>query len=522
VRPSPLLAALLLSLAPAAGAAEQEAGELRRAWQALSEEDLEAARAVVEPLLARRPGDPAVAAVGGLLRFQEQRYAEAVELLDRAGEVSAGGVDWPRLARATLEVTRDHVKTDSEHFRVSAAPGKDQVLVPYLLETLEAQRTALEQDLGWVPPAKVTVEVLQGTQELARLSTLTVQEIRTSGTIALCKFDKLMIVSPKALWQGYDWLDTAAHEYTHHVVTQRTRNLTPIWLHEGLAKWEESRWRGKGGLSFSPFAAALLRDASEKDKLITFEQMHPSMAKLPSQEAAALAFAEVMVAVEYLVAHGGPPALQRLLDLVARGRPADQAVAETLGISFDAFLADWKRWLAARPLPAGGDTELRKLRFQDDPKVGEHAEWADLPDERARGHARLGEILRERGRWDAARVELARAMRRVGPRLPLLTSKYAMAAMRSGHDAEAEGALRAAAAAHPHHAALQVGLGRLALRRQDWAGARQAFLLANQIDPYDPEIHAGLAVAADKLGQAALASREAGFALILSGKAPRE
>ena len=69
------------------------------------------------------------------------------------------------------------------------------MLVPYLLETLEAQRSALEQDIGWVPPGRVTVEILRDTRELARLSTLTEEEIRTSGTIALCKFDKLMVVS---------------------------------------------------------------------------------------------------------------------------------------------------------------------------------------------------------------------------------------------------------------------------------------------------------------------------------------
>jgi tetratricopeptide (TPR) repeat protein len=493
---------------------------LRQASETLAEEDLEATRAGLEPLLRARPSDPEVQRLGGILRFQEQRYAEAVELLERAGGASWGGIDWLRLARAAVEITRDHQRAESEHFLVSTPRGKDEVLAPYLLETLEAQRAALLEDLGWVPPGKVTVEILQGTRELSRLSTLTVEEIRTSGTIALCKFNKLMMVSPKALWKGYDWLDTAAHEYTHHVVTQRTKNNTPIWLQEGLAKWEESRWRGPGGQSFSPYAAALLRDAAQKDRLVTFEQMHPSMAKLPSQEAAALAFAEVMVAVEYLHAQGGPPLLRRILERVGGAIPVDRAIAEALGVSFEQFVAGWKRHLTARPLPTGGDTALRRLRFQEEPGQGqgEHAEWAEVPDERARALARLGEIMRERGRWAAARVELGRAMRRVGPRYPVLTAKFALAAMLSGHETEAEAALREAAQVHPHYAALHVGMGRLLLRRQDWAGARQAFLLANRVDPFDPEIHLGLARAAQEQGDAAMASREARFAQILSGR----
>jgi tetratricopeptide (TPR) repeat protein len=514
--------ALGLALLPIhrASGGEGEGEPERRALEALADEDLDTARAAIEPLLAKHPDDRGAQALGGMLRFHEQRYAEAVELLEAAGASRAGGIDYLALARAARDVTRDHQRAGSEHFVVSYPPGKEEVLVPYLLDALEAQRQALLQDLGYAPEGKVAVEILRNVRELARLSTLSEAEIRTSGTIALCKFDKLMITSPKALVRGYDWLDTAAHEYTHFVVTQRTRNNTPIWLHEGIAKYSETRWRGAGGESLSPWSAALLQDAVKKDRLVTFAQMHPSMAKLPSQEAASLAFAEVMVAVEYLQKKGGRPLLSRILDRVAGGMPAEKAVAEGLGVSFDAFLADWKRYMAARPLPAGGDTELRRLRFEDDPKQGHgaHAEWAEIPDERARGFARLGEIMRERGRWAAARVEYGKAMRRVGPRYPVLTSKFALAAMNSGHDAEAEAALAEAARTHPHYAALHVNLGRLKLKRQDWKGARDAFLLANRVDPFDPEIHAGLALAAEGTGDAETASRERRFMQILSGR----
>ena len=39
--------------------------------------------------------------------------------------------------------------------------------------------------------------------------------------------------------------------------------------------------------------------------------MHPSLAKLPSQERAALAYAQVVLAVEYLVKQRGPEVLAR-------------------------------------------------------------------------------------------------------------------------------------------------------------------------------------------------------------------
>ncbi len=512
--------ALALSLAAPAAAEDDVPARVGRAIQALQDEDVEAARGVVEPLLASRPDDPWVALAGGVLRLSEQRYDEAVALLERATAAAPGmSSDYLEVARAAREVTRDYASAESDHFVVRMPKGKDEVLAPYVLEALEAQRRALEEDLGDAPPGKVAVEILPSTRALARLSTLTEQEIRTSGTIAICKFNKLMVTSPKALLRGYDWLDTAAHEYVHYVVTRRTRNGAPIWLHEGIAKYEETRWRGQGGESLSPWSAALLKDAARRGALIAFAAMHPSMAKLPSQEAASLAFAEVMVAVEYLERHGGRGLMNRILDEIAGGRTAEQAVAAGLGTSFDEFLASWRRWIAARPLPQGGETELRRLRFKDDPKRGEgHSEWADLPDERARAFARLGEIFRERGRWEAARVEYGRAVKRVGAaRHPLLADKFALAAMMADHDAEAEAALAEAAHLHPAYAALHVHRGRLHLKRKRWADARAELLLANRIDPFDPEIHAGLSKALEALGDAGGASRERRFAQMLIG-----
>ena len=492
------------------------ASTLRRAVSALDDEDVAGARALIDPLLQERPDDPGVQAVGGIVRFHEQRYGDAVALLEKSG-LPTGSIDYLAIAKAARDVTKDHARAEGEHFIVSYPKGKDEVLVPYVLEALEAQRRALEQDLGWAAPGKVVIEILNDTRELARISTLTEEEIKTSGTIALCKFDKLMIVSPKALVKGYDWLDTAAHEYTHFVVTARTRNNTPIWLHEGIAKYSESRWRGGGG-ELSAWSANRLAEAVKKDQLVTFAQMHPSMAKLPSQEAAALAFAEVMVAVEYLQKKGGRPLMNRVLDLVAQGTSAEKAVAEALGVSFDAFLADWKRFMAARPIPGAGEAQAEKLRFKGDPKHGgTHSEWSDIPDQKARGYARLGEIMRERGKWAAARIEYGKAVARVGKGIPVLSDKYALAAMMSGEDAEAQSALTEALRRHPQYAALHLHLGRLYAKGKDWPLAKDHLLRANAVDPFDPEIHAGLASAYEASGDAATAGREKRFAQLLAG-----
>jgi tetratricopeptide (TPR) repeat protein len=527
-----LLAALAASLAwgaPAARAATAPRtprppasirGETRsdsnalRALHLLAGEDVDGARVLLDAL-PEDASDPATRLARGVLRFFEQRYDEAISLMESAH--AGDPVGYIALARAARDVTKGDLRFESEHFVVFHPPGKDAVLGPYLVDTLERQRAVLGEALGYLPDGKLAVEIVRDVKELARVTTLEESEIRTTGTVAVCKFNKLMLLSPKALLKGYDWLDTAAHEYTHLVLTRKSKNAAPIWMQEGLAKWFEHAWRnGEGPLS--PVEAAMVRNAVEQGKLVTFEEMHPSIAKLPSQEQAALAYAEVVLAIERIVARAGPKALPRILDLVASGKDAGEAVSMAVGVPFDRFLTDWKQYMATRPLPRGSDLHLRRLRFKDDPKQrGNWVEWAEIPDERARGFARLGELLRARGRLAAARVEYGKAYDRVGPKIAILADQYALTAMMSGAEPLAEKVLGDAIGWNPDYAALHVHLARLLVKRQDFAAARDHLVAANRHDPFDPEIHAGLSRAFAALGDPGGASREERFAKILSG-----
>jgi len=416
---------------------------------------------------------------------------------------------------AGVQLTKDWTVVPGQDFVVVHPPGKDQILVPYLLEALTAQRNALERALGFSVPGPVRVEILDGVRSLARLTGLTEEEIRTSGTVAVAKFGKLMILSPRLLVKGYDWLDTAAHEYVHHVLSERAGDRMPVWLHEGLAKWGETLWRGRGGDSWSPYAAAILEAAIKKKRLVTFEEMYPSVAKLTADRAT-LAFAEVLLAVDFMVRAGGPGALRSVVDQVAQGKDAREAMAAAANRRWPQFEAEWRAFMASRPLPRGGERERIRLRFRDDPKqASEWSEWAEIPDERARGFARLGQIFRERGKWVAARIEYGKGYARAGPKWAVLADQYALAMMASGDQAGAERVLADALHFNPDYASLRVHLSRPLLARKDFAAARDQLILANREDPFDPEIHAGLARALGGLGDPGGASREEAFARIL-------
>jgi tetratricopeptide (TPR) repeat protein len=524
-----LLALGLLGMPPAHAAppSPETRARVRALEEMLDEEDYLAARAELERLRGSAPiGGESFDFFSGRVAFGEGRYAEAVEALEAAGVEDRPG-SYLRLARDTLAITKNHARAESEHFVFLYPPGKDQVLVPYALETLEAQRAALLEDLGHAPAGKVRIEVVNDASELARVSTLSQREIDQTGTIAICKFNKLMITSPKAVLRGYDWLDTLAHEYTHFVVTQAGHNSVPIWLQEALAKYLESRWHGPPGRALPPSSRALLAERVAKNQLIPFAKMHPSMAKLPSWKDAATAFAEVFFAAEYLHKEHGMRALRTVVEAMGQGATDAQAVEKASGKPFAQFEKGWMAYLKSQPVPKGAPLAtadkpvLRGKHDRPEPETKgreiSFGEFDEVEDASARRWAHLGELFRERGRFVAAAEEYGKAHALVGSAYESVSNKYALALMAVRRLEDAEKVLRASLDAHPGNAATQVHLGRIYLTRGQWKQAREAYRGALAQDPFDPEIHLALLKSAESLGDGQLAGRARTASTVLTG-----
>jgi hypothetical protein len=140
-----------------------------------------------------------------------------------------------------------------------------------------------------------------------------------------------MVVSPRATLFGYPWMDTLVHEYVHLVVARLSHDTVPVWLQEGLARFEQTRWRRPPEVKLTATEQALLTTALKKGRLISLDEMHPSMAKLPSQDAAALAYAEVFTLVGWMHEKLGYPGLRAVLAAQRDGRSARRAVTDALG-----------------------------------------------------------------------------------------------------------------------------------------------------------------------------------------------
>ena len=308
------------------------------------------ADAALEALRKTAPTSPEVSYLDGYSKFMHGDYDGAAHALGIAAQAANASPDVKLLAELAKEA-RDAIKNHKEERTphiVIRYPGEDAVLVPYARDTLEAAYQALHDDLGFDAEIPIRVEFYRSPSDLAAVSSLSQAEVARTGTIALCKWARLMVTTPRALAYGYPWLDSINHELVHYAVSTLTGDKAPVWLQEGLAKFLERRWREPAGGRIPPAMEHLLAKALHSGKLISFDAMHPSMAKLPSAEDATLAFAEVANAIAYLHSKGGMPALRDAIKRVAAGEDARAAVAAAAGGSWAEFERGWRAFMTAQ------------------------------------------------------------------------------------------------------------------------------------------------------------------------------
>ncbi len=490
-------------------------GDVARAAKLLGSSRIDEARAQIAELARRAPASPEVRWLQSQLAFLAGDYTGAVAALDGlADDAVDGAVGESRtLYRRTAEVTAGfaHVDSPGGHFTIYYPPGPDEVIAELAGEVLDAAREAIGEDLGWKPTGKVRVELLARPADLAKLSPLTEKDIETTGTIALSKYDKLMVVSPRATILGYPWMDTLAHEYTHLVVSHVSHDTVPVWMHEGLARFQQTRWRAPPSTTLGATDQNLLATALAKRRLISLDAMHPSMAKLPSQEAAALAYAEVYTLVGWLHGKLGYAGLRQILLAQRDGRSAQRAVSEAVGRRWLQVERDWHAHLRTLDLGAGkgvGGRAGKRIRFQRGGAADDNVGLDEVGSAKAKKFARLGGMLRARGLAGAAAIEYEKALAAAGGNDPFVTGKLARTYVELGAHDKAIALARPLLALDEHDPTAAVTLGVALAAQGDHAGARAAFEQALRVSPFDPTVRCGLAATYDHLGDPARARRE--------------
>ena len=376
----------------------------------------------------------------------------------------------------------DLVEVRSEHFVLRHAPGADQVMAARALEVLEGAYEQVGADLGLTPSEPVVVEIHPTSAAFVEATDLPVSAA-ANGTVGLCRFDRIFITSPAASPFGFPWADTLCHEYTHLLVERLGGGRVPVWLHEGIASFEQRRWRGETDLRLEPYAGRALAEALESDDLVTLDEIGDCLACLESPRRVALAFAQVHTMVDHLVRARGIEALRRVLEACSLGAVARDAIGAQWDGSFDAFLESWEAAVRGRQYhPAAGLVELTL-----DTDVEEATD--SLLFGTAAGHARLGDLLLLRGRTQGALLEYRQAEEALTEVSPSLACKQAHSLQQLDRSDEAIDLLAQALDLYPDFAPLHIHLASARIREGLGDQALESLDEATLINPFDPRIY---------------------------------
>jgi len=359
--------------------------ELDKATDILAGDDSDAEIAIERARLALYRGDCDTA-----LAIVERPDLEDIDEHALLLEVAKGCA---RSSAATV-IMRD----DDKGVVVRFGNDEDSTLFPIIVDTAVRTRDMLADELGTRLPDPIWIDLARDQFTLAAMTGLPERAARTTGTVAIAKWGRVMMITPRAAGAGYPWLDTLAHELTHLVLSQATRERAPLWLQEGVAKRQETRWREPTPFDGVPSPDAVAWYGISNGLALPLDGLGPSIAMLPSPEQATVAFAEVSSFINFWVDRNGDDALPKLLATIREQLPGSD-VSEAIHKVSGKTLAQWD--VAWRTHLANLSPALAPDLTPGGPGVPNRA--------LAARHRRLGQLLLDRQHHHAAAHELADA-----------------------------------------------------------------------------------------------------------------
>ena len=484
-----LLVINFLALSGTTSAAPTFSRKVLKGYELVQEWDLIAARKLSHSLLKKHPESGDAHFLSARIEFLNGNYERAWEVLERVGDSYEEVTEFKKRVDATRKATKNFITRETLHFRFRYKKGPDEVLLNYAEEVLEKSYQVLGKILDHYPQEKVLIEFYPDRQPFSKISPLTLQDILTSGTVALCKYNRIMMISPGSLVRGFNWMDTLSHEYVHYLLTKKSRNRLPLWMHEGIAKFLETKWRDDSKY-LSPIMETILSGALKNDYRIALEDMMPSLAKLKTAKDVQLAYAEVSTMMEFLAESKGIEIFTQFLEDLSKGIRFEDSFQNRTGHDILSFQNNWEVWAKKKTLKfIPGITALTK-EFKNQKKTEKN--FKGLETRRAQDLTFLGDILKSRDHYNAAILEYQKAKEESSTHSPILFNKLAGTYIQTRKFDEAELLLKESLEYYSDFHTTLANLGELYFVSERFDKAKKYLEKAVRINPFNPFIHTRL------------------------------
>jgi tetratricopeptide (TPR) repeat protein len=263
--------------------------------------------------LTRVVPDALTFALLGMAYYNVDRLPDAVTAFKQS--VALRPIDWVQkvLQRTQheLEVQGTFNQSDSWHFTLRYEGAQTPLALQRdLLDTLEDEYRDLSSQLNYTPSENISVILYTNSQFF---------DITQAPSWAGGVNDgKLRIPISGVSTMTPEMQHVLKHELTHSFVHMITRGNCPSWLNEGLAQLME----GRSGDYYGPALARMFQAKKE----IPFRYLDGPFARLNTNQAV-VAYAEALLATDYLRESWGMDGVQRILQRLGDGDSPDAALA---------------------------------------------------------------------------------------------------------------------------------------------------------------------------------------------------
>lgn len=370
----------------------------------------------------------------------------------------------------------------TKHFKIFANDS-ETIMFELAQETLEEAYKKYGELFGYYPSTRVAVEIYTYKDDFSFLSTLGDEAIKRSGAIGICKFNRIMILSPRNLPLGYRWRDALAHEYIHLLLNHITKFNSPLWLQEGTARYFETYWR-KEDLeieSLSQTDKNLLLNAIKNNSFIPLQKMKYSLVYLDNQQQVQLAFAQLSLAIENLNKKFGTEKFKNFLYSLSQ-KEVDNALLEI----FDTTVDDIEESIFETVKNSNWKEE--KGIFTEKKYLDEFDEFKEFIGPSIEGYIRLGDKFRDRNNLKIAINEYKKALN-IEEYNPLVALRIAKIKIRLKEYKEVEDILKKVLEKNNNYAPLYFWIAENFFLQGHYEDAIKYFNEYNCLNPFNPDVY---------------------------------
>ena len=291
------------------------------------------------------------------------------------------------------------LKTELEKFTTLEAPGfvirmdarEAKIYGHDVVQLLSEARKVLTNKYAVELEEPVYVEIFPKQKEFA---------IRTfglpggEGFLGVC-FGRLITAnSPAALQVDSNWKSVLWHEYCHVVTLQKTKNKMPRWLSEGISVYEERQRNATWGQSMD----ANYREIILGTGFVPVSQLSGAFLQPKTPMHLQFAYYESSLVVEYWIEKYGIAVMRRLLDDLAIGMPASEALKRAPG-TLELLDSEFRDYAMAMAAKYGNGIDFDRAKPEE--KIDAATWLVDHPDSYWGLRSQCQELLRSK-KWDEA------------------------------------------------------------------------------------------------------------------------